>query len=190
MPRVFLDVDGALRDLVAGVLGRRLAETGEEISPEAILNYDFSPVFSLEKAAAIYSKPGFDCPAYPGAEKFVGRLSAVVPDSIRNLHIVSEFSPKPGGFQELANKMAWLAGFFKKIHAPDPFHFTTDKTLLFREGDIVIDDNPRILEAALKAGAHPVCIARPWNTPESTPPWRGLRYSFESAVVRIGVLSG
>ena len=182
---VFLDIDGVIRDLVAGVLFSHSLSTGKTVSYDDIINYNFEPAMSFQKAYSYFTAQGFKCPAYPEAGRFVKNLAASIPDAVNTLHLASEFPIAPGGVQELVNKLTWIATFFNSIHAPDHFHYTTNKKILFKKNDIIIDDNPAILNYALSIKAHPVCIKRPWNSPESSPAWDGERYSFEEAALEI-----
>lgn len=56
---------------------------------------------------------------------------------------------------------------------------------LFRSGDIIVDDCPMNLIYAALVGAHPICIAQPWNQMISKPAWEGPRYDYLMAARRI-----
>ena len=60
-----------------------------------------------------------------------------------------------------------------------------EKKSLFQYQDIVVDDYPKNLEAAISVGASPICIKQPHNSSSSTPAWTGPRLNYVQAIKNI-----
>lgn len=60
-----------------------------------------------------------------------------------------------------------------------------EKISLITNGDIIVDDAPNFLNYAKHVGAHPVCVAQPWNQYFSKPKWTGERYDDYDEILRV-----
>lgn len=92
---------------------------------------------------------------YPEAQRFLSTLRG------SGFHVIIASHRTP---ESTAPTERWLA---RHGLLYDELHLSYDKTVLFPDADIVVDDLPRTLEKAVEQGALAAGLQFPWNRPHN-----------------------
>lgn len=151
-PRILLDIDGVVADLVGA-----LCEEVGEITPKDFHTYSFDDCgfegWKLRAMKVCMSTPGFcaNLPLYPGAQEFCDRLQELG-------DVVAVTKPYPTGqtWAYEREDWCWRIGIRKVIH-------TSHKECI--KGDLLIEDSA---DNAARwydewSNGRVVLIDRPWN---------------------------
>lgn len=163
-PRVWIDADGIILDIVKLQCDIHNKILGWNISPEDVTTYNLLDSFNKELLDYDVHNPTFwdSIPFYPGGGSFLYTILSLYD----NAYIAT--SAQAVGFIGSEGRIRFLRNFFKG-HDSIPkieqrIFCVPDKTILFREGDLVIDDSLFEIIAAAEAKSLPVIFNRPWNT--------------------------
>ena len=162
----FVDFDCVLNDFHEVLIREYNQRYYKSVHVENITSWDW-PEGDKVGLRAIYEEPDFwvnFVRPLPDIHVWLYKIFDITPGVIAT-HISTN--------EEATDKMRWFdthMPYFKKR-----VFIGTDKTLIVKEGDIVIDDHPVILQVARRAGAHTLALDRPWNQEKSDPPWDGWR---------------
>lgn len=188
--RIILDHDGVIFDYVTELLNSINRHRGSGYKPEYIKGWGLPGIFQsneeLEEYAIEHPELDWNSIPYHGAVEFANELLKLAREKKIPLIFYSALIYASQHEARSAIIRKFLGHEWENMFKCG----VGDKSDLFRPGDIIIDDYPRNLENAKKAGGFPICIARPWNASDSKPSWKGPRYNYRETLEQVKNIIG
>lgn len=185
MPQLIMDYDGTISDFETAVIDRLNEQRGTNYTIHDFKNWSLIPVaFHSHDEFHKWIKDNYDvldkAQPYEDAQYFLDTCKDLCQEYGWDLVLFScLFVP-----ENYIRKYNCLEAHFGHKWA-DTLKVGRSKEALLTKGNIVVDDYPKNLKKATEKNCHVICIARPWNGPDSIPNWLGERYGYIEAIHEI-----